>query len=84
MSNSQNSEDKVLAVWGVYFSGLMYLGPSLREDLPLKPNSIIFLMSGGYFTDPQCLESNIKIRYSSVIVKNCDARQSYSVSSLKR
>lgn len=83
-SNSQYSEDKVLAVWGVYLSGLMYLGPNLRGDVPLKPNSLVFLMPGGYFTDPKCLDVNLKVRYSSVIVNSCDVRLSYSVNSLKR
>ncbi|KAK6622934.1 hypothetical protein RUM43_008786 [Polyplax serrata] len=83
-SNPLEGEDKVLAVWGVYLSGLMYLGPSLRVDIPLKPSSIVFLMPGGYFTDPKCLASDMKLRYSCVTVKKCDVRPSYSISSLKR
>lgn len=77
-------EDQVITVWGVYLSGLTYLGQNLGTDTPLKPNSIVFLMPGGYFTDPACLESEPKIRFTSISINNSDIRPSYTVNTLGR
>jgi len=48
--------DSVITIWGVYFSGLVYLGPKLFAADPgaLTANTIVFHMNGGYFTAPYC------------------------------
>lgn len=45
--------DKVLFLWGVYFSGLVTI--SKRTDVKLKPNALVFHIHGGFFTSPDCL-----------------------------
>lgn len=45
--------DKVLFLWGVYFSGLVPI--SKRTDVKLKDNSLVFHMHGGFFTSTECL-----------------------------
>ncbi|XP_052865605.1 UV radiation resistance-associated gene protein [Anopheles cruzii] len=45
--------DRVLFVWGVYFSGLVPL--SRRSEKRLKPNTLVFQMHGGYFTSADCI-----------------------------
>lgn len=47
--------DKVLFLWGVYFSGLVPI--SKRTDVKLKENSLVFHIHGGFFTATSCLES---------------------------
>jgi hypothetical protein len=44
--------DKILFLWGVYFSGLVQL-ENIAEKL--NENSLIFHMHGGYFTSEKCL-----------------------------
>ncbi|KAL0274248.1 UNVERIFIED_CONTAM: hypothetical protein PYX00_006719 [Menopon gallinae] len=83
-SLKETSDDQVIAVWGVYLSGLTYIGPNLGADTPLKSNSIVFLMPGGYFTDVRCLESKPKIRYISVTVSQSYIQPSYNVNTLTR
>lgn len=57
---SSNSTDKVLFLWGVYFSGLVPI--TKRTEIKLKENSLVFQMHGGYFTAVESLlkESLIK------------------------
>lgn len=52
--------DKVLFLWGVYFSGLVPI--SKRTEIKFKENSLVFQMHGGYFTAVETLmkESLIK------------------------
>ncbi|XP_058058356.1 UV radiation resistance-associated gene protein [Anopheles bellator] len=45
--------DRVLFMWGVYFSGLVPL--SRRSEKRLKPNTLVFQMHGGYFTSADCI-----------------------------
>lgn len=47
--------DKVLFLWGVYFSGLVPI--SKRTDVKLKENSLVFHIHGGFFTTTSCLEA---------------------------
>lgn len=47
--------DKVLFLWGVYFSGLVPI--SKRTDVKLKENSLVFHIHGGFFTSTSCLEA---------------------------
>ncbi|XP_050084721.1 UV radiation resistance-associated gene protein isoform X2 [Anopheles aquasalis] len=45
--------DRVLFVWGVYFSGLVPL--ARRSEKRLRPNTLVFQMHGGYFTSADCI-----------------------------
>lgn len=45
--------DKVLFLWGVYFSGLVAI--SRRTDVKLKTNALVFHIHGGFFTSPEYL-----------------------------
>lgn len=47
--------DKVLFLWGVYFSGLVPI--SKRTDVKLTENSLVFHIHGGFFTSTSCLEA---------------------------
>lgn len=44
--------DKIILTWGIYLSGLVYLGTKLSDIQPtsFKPNSVIFQLNGGYYT----------------------------------
>ncbi|XP_035795782.1 UV radiation resistance-associated gene protein-like isoform X2 [Anopheles albimanus] len=48
-----SSTDRVLFVWGVYFSGLVPL--ARRSEKRLRPNTLVFQMHGGYFTSADCI-----------------------------
>lgn len=53
--DANTTVDKVLFLWGVYFSGLVPI--SKRTDVKLKENSLVFHIHGGFFTSTSCLES---------------------------
>lgn len=48
-------DDKMLFLWGVYFSGLVPI--SKRTDVKLRENSLVFHIHGGFFTAADCLLS---------------------------
>lgn len=48
--NSESSDDKMLLLWGVYFSGLVSV--TNREDIKYKDNTLLFHLYGGTFTSP--------------------------------
>lgn len=52
-ADSSDIVDKVLFLWGVYFSGLVPI--SKRTDVTLRPNSLVFHIHGGFFTSSACL-----------------------------
>lgn len=54
--DNNTTVDKVLFLWGVYFSGLVPI--SKRTDVKLKENSLVFHIHGGFFTSASCLESD--------------------------
>ncbi|XP_023711583.1 UV radiation resistance-associated gene protein isoform X2 [Cryptotermes secundus] len=82
----EGEPDHVITVWGVYFSGLLYLGPKLSLDpAVLKLNTIVFHMHGGYFTAFESFkETPLKIRNTTVTVSAADAQPSYNVNLLLR
>lgn len=49
----QSVQDRVLFVWGVYFSGLVPL--VRRSEKRLQPNTLVFQMHGGFFTSASCI-----------------------------
>lgn len=81
-----NEKDHVITVWGVYFSGLVYLGPKLISDpASFCINSIVFHMQGGYFTASESLrETTQVIRNTKVKINTSDIRPSYTVNLLMR
>lgn len=48
--SSESSADKMLLLWGVYFSGLVPV--TNREDIKYKDNTLLFHLYGGTFTSP--------------------------------
>jgi len=82
----EGEPDHVVTVWGVYFSGLVYLGPKLSLDpAVLNINTIVFHMHGGYFTAFECFkEAPLKIRNTTVTVNAAEAQPSYNVNLLLR
>lgn len=80
--------ERVITVWGMYLSGLTYLGPWLvRADPSLfKSNAVVLHMQGGYFTAPHCFkEPRPEVeRVLSVTMTPAEVRPSYSVSLLLR
>lgn len=51
--NNENASDRVLFVWGVYFSGLVPI--TKRCDVKLVQNALIFYIHGGFFTSAEYL-----------------------------
>lgn len=47
-NDNDNGKDKVLFVWGVYFSGLVPI--TKRSEVKLLDNALIFYIHGGFFT----------------------------------
>ncbi|XP_067007488.2 UV radiation resistance-associated gene protein isoform X2 [Anabrus simplex] len=76
----------MVTVWGVYFSGLIYIGPKLCPDpSSLCLNTIVLHMQGGYFTAPHCFKETVpKLRHTKVSINSADVRPSYSVNLLSR
>ncbi|VVC96802.1 unnamed protein product, partial [Leptidea sinapis] len=59
--NSQ-SQDTVIQTWGVYFSGLRYIGANLSLHFNsdcFKSNTLVFQMQGGYFCSYKSLKLDI-------------------------
>uniref|UniRef100_A0A1B6LN57 UV radiation resistance-associated gene protein n=1 Tax=Graphocephala atropunctata TaxID=36148 RepID=A0A1B6LN57_9HEMI len=79
--------EQVVTVWGLYFSGLSYLGPRLVATDPsqFRSNTIVLHMQGGYFTAPHCFKQERPTsRVMSAEIPATDIRPSYSVSLLLR
>ncbi|CAG2053257.1 unnamed protein product [Timema podura] len=78
--------EQALTVWGVYFSGLTYLGPNLCVDpTQFHRNTVVFHMYGGYFTAHQCIkETPNKERKTKVTLNASDVHPSYNVNLLLR
>ncbi|XP_058120292.1 UV radiation resistance-associated gene protein [Anopheles ziemanni] len=51
--DGKSGQDRVLFVWGVYFSGLVPL--VRRSEKRLQPNTLVFQMHGGFFTSASCI-----------------------------
>ncbi|XP_041985809.1 UV radiation resistance-associated gene protein isoform X2 [Aricia agestis] len=54
------TQDTIIQTWGVYFSGLRYLGANLALNFNsdcFKSNTLVFQMHGGYF----CSYSSLKL-----------------------
>lgn len=86
--HSSQDVDQIITVWGIYFSGLVYLGPRLVSADPstFLPNTIVLHMQGGYFTAPHCFKqpTTPTQRLVCVTLNTSDVRLSYSVNLLSR
>lgn len=52
---SHHDKDKVLFVWGVYFSGLVPI--TKRSEIKLMDNALIFYIHGGFFTSVDYIQN---------------------------
>lgn len=86
LHQGQQNHDNVVLVWGVYFSGLVYLGPRLTANAShFNEKAVVLHMQGGYFTDRLSvkeLPSNAMTRYLSTVLPLGDTRPSYPISLL--
>ncbi|XP_015108711.1 UV radiation resistance associated protein [Diachasma alloeum] len=77
--------DVTVFTWGISFTGLVYMGPKLSNNLEpmLRPNSLIFHLYGGFFVPSYCLLHPPEFRrYLYMSVSNSEIRESYTVSKL--
>lgn len=80
--------DSVITVWGIYFSGLVYIGPRLSctDSSSFSPNSLILHMHGGYFTAPHCFLNPHPVtpRTLSIQLDAINVKPSYTIDLLLR
>lgn len=59
---SNESNDLIVLTWGVHFSGLVYIGNKIADIQPLyfKPNTVIFSMFGGYYTNLKVIRFDLE------------------------
>ncbi|KAI5704133.1 hypothetical protein M8J76_001447 [Diaphorina citri] len=86
--NIKTQSDTVISVSGVYFSGMVYIGPRLLHTDPalFKGNTIIFYMHGGYFTSPNNFlnEQPEYARITSISLNPKQVRSSYTINMLSK
>ncbi|XP_044759353.1 UV radiation resistance-associated protein isoform X2 [Coccinella septempunctata] len=53
--------DKMILVWGLHLSGMVYLGNKIVDVQPslFNHNTVIFCMFGGFFTSVNCIRNDI-------------------------
>ncbi|CAH0718475.1 unnamed protein product, partial [Brenthis ino] len=59
---SEQMQDTVIETWGVYFSGLRYIGANLALNFTsdcFKSNTLVFQMHGGYFCSYKSLKLDV-------------------------
>lgn len=52
-TTTEHTPDRVMFLWGVYFSGLVPI--TKRTDVRLAPNALVFHIHGGFFTSAEYL-----------------------------
>ncbi|XP_053620758.1 uncharacterized protein Uvrag [Plodia interpunctella] len=60
--DSEKRQDTIIQTWGVYFSGLRYIGANLALNFTsdcFKSNTLVFQMHGGYFCSYKSLKLDI-------------------------
>lgn len=77
---SDSSSDKMLFLWGVYFSGLVPI--TNRDDVRFKENTLVFHLYGGLFTSPDQITCDIIPDTQSICDQNSDKYSSSSNFSL--
>ncbi|KAI5643466.1 hypothetical protein NE865_04450 [Phthorimaea operculella] len=61
-SDDDRPQDSIIQTWGVYFSGLRYIGANLALNFTsdcFKSNTLVFQMHGGYFCSYKSLKLDI-------------------------
>ncbi|KAJ2939104.1 hypothetical protein O0L34_g10292 [Tuta absoluta] len=61
-SDDERPQDCIIQTWGVYFSGLRYIGANLALNFTsdcFKSNTLVFQMHGGYFCSYKSLKLDI-------------------------
>lgn len=79
------STDVTAFTWVVSFTGLVYIGPKLPNNIEtiLKEDSLIFHFHGGFFTPVYCFaETSDLKRYLHIKVNTSEIKDSYTVSKL--
>lgn len=59
---SDNLQDTVIQTWGLYFTGLRYIGANLALNFTsdcFKSNTLVFQMHGGYFCSYKSLKLDV-------------------------
>lgn len=54
-----DNKDKILFVWGIYFSGLVPI--TKRSDVKYRDNALVFYIHGGFFTSAEFLLPESKL-----------------------
>lgn len=60
--DKEQPQDTVIQTWGIYFSGLRYIGANLALNFTsdcFKSNTLVFQMHGGYFCSYKSLKLDI-------------------------
>lgn len=50
-----NNQTNILFVWAIELSGLLYIPPRPLTSNMFHANSLVFCMTGGYFTAAHCI-----------------------------
>lgn len=59
--SSTSADDKMLFLWGIYFSGLVLVPKKSREDsIKFKENTLLFQLDGGTFTSSDQIIYHVK------------------------
>lgn len=74
--NSSANSDKILFMWGVYFSGLVLIPK--RSNIRLRKNTLVFCMNGGSFTSADYILTDDSCDSISKSIPNCDYPSSLS------
>lgn len=86
MWRTTDDQTKVLFVWGIELSGLLYIAPMPSEPQKFHSNSLVFYMTGGYFTAPHCIveDQPTIARITDHTVSSKDVKRSGSLLQLTR
>lgn len=81
-----NEQTKVLFVWGIEFSGLVYVSSMQLEPKMFHSNSLVFCMSGGMYTITKCIavDQPTLARITELTLPSKDVRMSGTLSQLTR
>lgn len=81
-----NDQTKVLFIWAIELSGLIYITPMTLEPKMFHPNSLVFCMTGGSYTASHCLTEDqpTLARITVLTLPSKDVRISGTLSQMTR
>jgi len=81
-----DGQTKVLFVWAIELSGLLYIPPISLQPKMFHPNSLVFCMTGGNYTAPHCIKEDqpTLARITDLTLLAKDVRISGTLSQLTR